>query len=131
MLASNARLNRQKLLDRYASLPKNQSPAGVVESTDGGRTWTKLFGAPLVNSLTVNPRDPDHLYCTVEDGAHGAIIPAVGIYRSADGGKTWNRINRGLAFPWGFMQFVWHPTRNELWLSTYGSGCYKLIDNIQ
>lgn len=231
MLASNARLNRQKLLDRYASLPKNQSPAGVVESTDGGKTWhasnqglgelkevvdlyspdnmktvyaavaahrkldgkgglyrstdggktwapvpspcdsvtqviavkgtlyiaggrlptpqdsgnhggvwkstddgktwIKLFGAPLVNNLTVNPRNPDYLYCTVEDGTHGAIIPAVGIYRSADGGKTWNRINRGLAFPWGFMQFVWHPTRNELWLSTYGSGCYKLIDNIQ
>lgn len=104
---------------------------GIFVSDNGGKSWKKLLGAPLVNNLAVNPDRPDSIFCTVEDGKVGRLIPSCGIWHSPDGGKHWDRINNGLAFPWGFICFAWHPTRkNELWLGTYGSGFYCLNDSV-
>ncbi len=106
--------------------PLPENTGGIFYSDNAGASWTKILGAPLVNNLAVNPLNRKMIYCTIEDGQNGRKIPGIGVYRSTNGGKTWARINRGLAFPWGAIRFVWHPAKHELWLGTFGCGFYKL-----
>ena len=55
----------------------------LVRSNDGGTTWQKLPGGPQQNqriqSLAVDPRQPQTLYASVNRG----------VYKSVDGGRTW------------------------------------------
>lgn len=64
---------------------------GVWRSDDGGDTWRNVNGSGLatdfVESLAVDPRDPDHVYA----GTWRQV------YRSRDGGLTWKRIYQGMA----------------------------------
>jgi hypothetical protein len=53
---------------------------GPVRSTDGGRTFEHLDGAPLLVFLAWTA--PDALWAVAPDGA---------VHRSADGGATWSR----------------------------------------
>ncbi len=56
--------------------------AGILKSTDGGKTWTNLVGPFLrdrIGSLAIQPGSSQVLLCTSPSG----------VWRSADGGKTW------------------------------------------
>lgn len=78
------------------------SPAGLFRSEDGGRTWQPVTGfndhpllpvwvtgpgspiGQLLHSVSVDPRDPRHLYLGVSSG---------GVFESSDGGRDWVPLN--------------------------------------
>jgi photosystem II stability/assembly factor-like uncharacterized protein len=66
--------------------PEEGGNSGVLLSTDGGTSWTKLsdgVGGPVdFHQMTVSPADPATLY--------GAF--AGGLQRSRDGGTTWELV---------------------------------------
>lgn len=61
---------------------------GVLESTDGGATWTNIAGSNVPGSgvgndawpIALDGSNPDRLYCG---------SPHNSVYRSTDGGSTW------------------------------------------
>ncbi|MGD8719700.1 MAG: hypothetical protein PVH29_12875, partial [Candidatus Zixiibacteriota bacterium] len=59
---------------------------GIYKSTDGGANWTRLlrFQQGLVESLAVNPNNPDILLACIKHINHG-------IWRSVDGGGWWDQ----------------------------------------
>ena len=77
---------------------------GVFKTTDGGKTWSKVFYISEkvgVVDLVMNPKDPDVLYAASYDKrrlpwAYENGGPESGIYKTADGGKTWARLGGGL-----------------------------------
>ncbi|MGH7696795.1 MAG: WD40/YVTN/BNR-like repeat-containing protein, partial [Gemmatimonadaceae bacterium] len=81
---------------------------GVVRSTDGGRTWTRLrngirhaeFGYPEVWDLALSPTNPARVVAATVDSpgpATGDYPSSIaGVYGSTDGGATWSRANCGL-----------------------------------
>lgn len=80
---------------------------GIVRSTDGGVTWTRLRQGirhgeayPEVYDLKVSPVDPQRLLLATTSGP-GPLDSAFpssdgGFYRSEDAGLTWQRGNCGL-----------------------------------
>ena len=77
---------------------------GIYKTTDGGKTWKKVFYINEnigVIDLVINPKNPDILYAAAyekyrypwhfEAGGEGS-----GIYKTTDGGKTWKRLSGGL-----------------------------------
>ena len=63
----------------------NETGNGLWETTDGGVTWTNLYGGD-VNSMAVDPRKPDTVY--VSDNCC--------LVKTTDGGVTWSNANVGL-----------------------------------
>ncbi|MBD3414485.1 MAG: hypothetical protein GF421_08660 [Candidatus Aminicenantes bacterium] len=77
---------------------------GVYKTTDGGKTWEKVFfisekiGAV---DLVIDPTDPETLYASMwnrvrkrwSDPMPG---PGDGIFKTMDGGKTWTQKTNGL-----------------------------------
>ncbi len=85
----------------------NSADRGVYKTTNGGKTWEKIF---YVNEftgcsdVTMDPKNPSVLYAsfwefrrTAYSFNSGGVNSA--LYKSADGGKTWNKIHNG--FPSG------------------------------
>jgi len=77
---------------------------GIYKTTDGGRTWKKVFYINEnvgVIDLVMNPKNPDVLYAAAYEKyrypwhfeAGGRLS---GIYKTEDGGKTWKRLGGGL-----------------------------------
>ena len=93
------------------------SPQGLFRSNDGGVTW-KPFSSinddpqyrewmgtvqdgtpdgPKLHSITVDPRDPTHLYFGMSGG---------GVHESIDGGKTFTPLIQGLDVVEGFYRSI-------------------------
>lgn len=65
--------------------------AGVLKSTDGGKTWSAAssgIGGPDVHGLAIDPNMPFKLHAAVRDKGEG-------IYRTTDQGKKWVRVDDG------------------------------------
>jgi photosystem II stability/assembly factor-like uncharacterized protein len=83
---------------------------GVFKTTDGGRTWARVFyrsertGA---SDLVMDPSDPNTLYASMwqrvrRKWSDPRVEPGYnegGIWKSADGGATWTEVNEGLPAP--------------------------------
>jgi hypothetical protein len=89
------------------------SPQGLFRSEDGGDTWAPIAGVnddaklrsymgaeqegtpdgPKMHSVTVDPRDPNHLYFAMSGG---------GVHESLDRGRTWTPLVQGLEVVEGF-----------------------------
>lgn len=89
------------------------SPQGLFRSEDGGDQWTpfsslnddsqyrKWIGdvqdgtpdGPKLHSITIDPRDADHLYLGMSGG---------GVHESTDGGQTFQPLGQGLEVVEGF-----------------------------
>lgn len=81
-----------------------QQERGVYKTTDGGKTWERVF---FVNEntgcsdLAIDPQNPNILYAAMwqveiktwllNSGGEGS-----GIYRTKDGGKTWEPLRNGI-----------------------------------
>ncbi len=70
---------------------------GAWRSRDRGKTWHRIFAAPLVTQVESSPLDPDLLLVTV----YREMKPEVtfrnpGLFLSRDGGNSWAKINNGL-----------------------------------
>ena len=77
---------------------------GIYKTTDGGKTWEKIY---YINERTgcadliMDPRDPETLIATMwefrrKPFAFSSGGPSSGIFKSTDGGKTWKSIRKGL-----------------------------------
>jgi photosystem II stability/assembly factor-like uncharacterized protein len=78
---------------------------GIVRSTDGGATWTRLrkgirwndVGYPEIWSLALNPADRAEIFAATTDspGPLAGSYPSAnaGLYRSENSGEDWTRSN--------------------------------------
>ena len=77
---------------------------GVYQTTDGGKTWTRLL---FVNQdtgcadLALDPQNPQVLYAAMWQFRRRADFftsggPSSGLFKSTDGGKTWVQLTTGL-----------------------------------
>ena len=73
---------------------------GVYQTTDGGRTWSKVLSKDDtigVVDLCADPDDPNTLYAVLYHPASGkgdaAIAGTSDLYRSTDGGSTWSALS--------------------------------------
>jgi photosystem II stability/assembly factor-like uncharacterized protein len=77
---------------------------GVYKSTNGGKTWAKIFYKDEktgVIDLAMDPSDPETLYAGTAQRLRykwNDPIESVesGLYKSVDGGKTWKALTNGL-----------------------------------
>lgn len=75
--------------------------AGVVASTDGGRTWTRRGGGlpPAgLGRVAVSPRDGRTLWVATDSYKPDPARPRVpgGVWKTTDGGQTWHDSSAGL-----------------------------------
>lgn len=74
---------------------------GLIESADGGETWSYLpvLGDTDIHHVTGHPHDPDSLYAalgwaSLKKGERPAGAPPLGgVARSRDGGRTWTKFH--------------------------------------
>lgn len=81
-----------------------QQERGVYKTTDGGKTWQRVF---FVNEFTgcsdlsIDPQHPGTLYAAMWQISFNTWKlnsggPGSGIFKSTDGGATWTRLGNGL-----------------------------------
>jgi photosystem II stability/assembly factor-like uncharacterized protein len=103
----------------YAGLgdkDSNYFGSGVLKSTDGGQTWTRVSNTTLpapgrVSQILVDSADPNRVYVAQYSNRQGNSTFASGFYYSTDGGVNWTKTLNGLA-----RDLVKHPTQNTLYL---------------
>jgi photosystem II stability/assembly factor-like uncharacterized protein len=106
--------------------------AGLFKSPDGGTTWIDLALALSVNTLALNPTNPNVLYAATQ-GSYPVTTGFGGLFKSTDGGTTWNAINNGLSdlidASCPITALVFDPAdSNILYAGTAGYGVFKSID---
>jgi photosystem II stability/assembly factor-like uncharacterized protein len=109
---------------------------GVYKTSDGGRTWQKIF---FVNDetgaydLVMDPRSSDTLYAAMwqrtrkkwNDPRNDASSSASGIFKTTDAGKTWTPVNAGLP------EARWRGRIGLDICSTKPDVLYTLVDNYE
>ena len=96
---------------------------GVLKSTDGGATWTKLAnGLPGMTGrigLAVYAKSPKTVFALVQSDAGGTsdiddpYSKAGGVFRSDDAGATWTRQSKLDPRPFYFSQIRVDPTNDK------------------
>ncbi|HYC84970.1 MAG TPA: hypothetical protein VEB86_07100, partial [Chryseosolibacter sp.] len=78
---------------------------GVFKTTDGGKTWNKIFYIDENTGcadLEIDPRNSNVLYAAMWSHRRyphffdSGFTGTSGLFKSTDGGKTWNKIHNGL-----------------------------------
>ena len=91
------------------------SGGGVYLSEDGGDSWRCVLDDDQhVYDVTVDPRDPNVLYCCGFESA---------AWRSADRGRTWQRL-RGYNFHWGHRVIPDPADPDKVYITTYGGSVW-------
>ena len=98
--------------------------AGILKSTDGGVTWTRLgastFGASTITKIVINATNPNIILASTNRGVTGSSTNActfvslgssLGIYRSTDGGVNWTLQKTSLG---GIYDMVSNPTNTQI-----------------
>jgi uncharacterized repeat protein (TIGR01451 family) len=111
---------------------------GILRSTDGGGTWSKISGdyfqGVSVSRIVVDPRNADHLYAAVLRGRGGSRRVTVqphsryGIWESNDGGANWTLL-REVSEDHGATDIELDPQNpTVLYASFWSDGIYKSTD---
>ena len=85
------------------NIPINQE-RGVYKTTNGGKTWQKIFYKDEktgVIDLAMDPENPEILYASTAERLRyrwndPKPTPQSGLYKTVDGGKTWLPLTKGL-----------------------------------
>lgn len=96
--------------------------AGVLESTDGGRSWTPLSGLPREQAwynVAFHPRDPARL---------ALASWTYGLWTSADGGRTWTERNAGLPTPTRVWRAAFDPDDGRLYAAVFERALFASTD---
>ena len=88
---------------------------GVIKTTDGGKTWVRIFDERVrVNSAGIDRQHPENIFInTFQNAAYG----------SDDSGNSWKRIE-GYRFKWGQRAIPDINNPGMLFLTTYGGSVY-------
>ena len=81
-----------------------QQERGIYKTTDGGKTWERVFFLNEntgCSDLAIDPKNPDILYAAmwqveIKTWKLNSGGVSSGIYRTRDGGKTWEPLRNGL-----------------------------------
>jgi photosystem II stability/assembly factor-like uncharacterized protein len=104
----------------YAGLgdkSSNYFGSGVLKSSDGGQSWTRVSNATLpspgrISQILVDSADANRVYVAQYANRTGNSSVASGFYFSTDGGVNWTKTISGLA-----RDLIRHPTLpNTLYL---------------
>jgi photosystem II stability/assembly factor-like uncharacterized protein len=113
--------------------------AGILKSTNGGTTWTRLgittFGSSTITKILVNASNTNIILASTNSGQTSSgtnsctFIPTgstLGIYRSTNGGSNWSLVK---SFSSGVNDIVSDPTNPQVvYAAAQGDTIYKSID---
>ena len=110
--------------------------SGVLKSTDGGQTWTRISNSTLpspgrISQILVDPSDANRVSVAQLAFTESGVGFPSGFYYSTDGGVNWTKTFSGLT-----RDLVRHPTEpNTLFLATQSfaqtttAGVWKSTNN--
>jgi uncharacterized repeat protein (TIGR01451 family) len=109
--------------------------SGILRSTNGGETWTKVSGdffeGVSTSRLVVDPTNAQHLYAAILRGRGGSrrvtVTPHTkfGIWESTDGARTWT-LRREVPEPNGATDLEMDPQNPRiLYASFWSDAIYK------
>ena len=116
---------------------------GIWKSTNGGATWTPkadLLINIAVNSMILDPRNPDTLYAGTGEGFfNGDAVRGAGVMKSTDGGEHWAQLPsttssdfyyvQKIVMSKGSSQRLYAATRTGIFRSTdAGATWAKMLD---
>ena len=107
----------------YAGIACCANARGLYESTDGGRSWQRLTGAPDtdVDAIALDPQNPETVYIGTPGG---------GVFKSTDGGTSWQPTNLGVEPTVGVTALAIDPARpTTLYAATGGRGVFRSTDS--
>jgi len=92
-----------------------QGTGGVYKTTNKGLSWTQISSSYRVNSVTVNPTNPDELYFTTE---------TIGLWHSSNATSANPTFTQVTSYPFGGpVRVFYNPyNNNEIWVSSFGNG---------
>ena len=103
---------------------------GIYKSEDGGSSWKQkgLAGAKWVNTIAIDPLNPDILYAGTGKPLSSYTGEIVGIFKSTDGGETWQEKHSeknidavaAILNDTDNSSYIYAATYGELWKSTDG-----------
>ncbi len=96
--------------------------AGVLESADGGRTWSARPDLPRERAwynVAFDPRDPSRL---------ALASWTYGLWVSADGGRTWQERNAGLPTPHRVWRTAFDPDDGRLYAAAFERALFASTD---
>jgi photosystem II stability/assembly factor-like uncharacterized protein len=107
-----------------AAATDGKDVGGILKSTDGGATWSKLTtGLPTMTGrigLAVYAKNPKTVYALIQSDAGGTsdlmdpYSKAGGVFRSDDAGATWTRQSKLDPRPFYFSQIRVDPQNDKL-----------------
>ena len=113
--------------------------AGILKSTDGGTTWTRLgsatFGSSTITKIIINETNPNIILASTNSGVTDSgtnacnLIPTgsiLGIYRSTNGGSNWSLVK---PLSMGVDDMVIDPTNSQIvYAAAESDTIYKSTD---
>lgn len=112
----------------WQAKPEKLYPGGLYKSTDGGRTWTRVFDFHFTNCVAINPTNPQVLYVGTTDHPFHDDNRATGVWKSTDGGGTWKQEVEGLS-NWHISSLSIDPRHpSQLFVGTGGNGMFVGTD---
>lgn len=94
---------------------RGATEGGIYLSTDRGESWRNIFDEnQFVYDVTVDPRNPDTLYCSGFESS---------AWRSDDAGETWRRLG-GFNFKWGHRVMPDPVFPDKIFVSTFGGSVW-------
>lgn len=96
-------------------------PGGLFKSTDGGKTWTRVFDYHFVASVTLDPARRGVVYAGTNDHPYHDGNRATGVWKSTDSGATWTSVSAGMTHS---NITCLNVGAGRLWAGTAGNGVF-------